>query len=920
MLLGREAECTRIDQLLARARGGTGGALLLSGEPGIGKSALCGYAIERAGGMTVLSAQGMESEAELPFAGLLELFRGRLDHLDDLPAPQAAALGGALALYEQTATDRFAIYAGVLSLLGALAEDGPVLVVIDDVQWIDVPSAEAVFFAARRLGAARIGVLIAGRNDVRFEVPAGVPRVILGGLGAAAGRALLAREPRPVAPDVRDQLLEAMRGNPLALTEITGTLEDDQLTGARPLDDPLSAGPTLERGLLRRVAPLPDATRQALLVAAASDTDSVERVLGGLSALGLAAAALAAAERAGAIDIAGLRLRFRHPLLRSAVYHGASSVDRRAAHRALAEASDGERRAWHLAAAAVGPDETVAQALEDAARTAASRGAHAAAARALERSAGVSPDVDQRVRRLTEAARAAQVAGRAPDDGQLLERALGLTEDPMRRAEIQLLRGRQIAWHGEPARAHELLVGEAGRVQGFAPGMAAMMLAEAVLACFTTGEVTKALETAQAARAAAVADGGIQAEMVTALLLAGALQLSGERHAARALLGRYLPALRAPQALQGPGDVVATVAHCFFWLEEYVTAGELYDRVVTAARAASAPAALPYALAGRSELAFRTGRWPAATADAAEAIELSDELRQPAVTGWALSCLAIVEAGRGEATACRHHISRADALVTRTGAASGRAYTGAALGLLELGRGRLDAAVAALEPVARFTNVNGLREPQVVQWAPDLIEALVRSGRHDEAVCALESFDEQARHTGGAWALAAAARCHGLLAAEDFERWFEKALDSPQGLLTPFERARTELCYGERLRRAGRRTRARTPLRSALAAFDALGAAPWSERARAELRATGETVRRRRPSAADHLTPQETQVALLVAGGASNREAAASLFVTAKTIEFHLGRIYRKLGIRSRTQLSVRLSRGDLVPGVAGDD
>ena len=431
------------------------------------------------------------------------------------------------------------------------------------------------------------------------------------------------------------------------------------------------------------------------------------------------------------------------------MYHGASTVDRRAAHRALAEASDGERRAWHLAAAAVGPDETVAQALEDAARTAATRGAHAAAARALERSAGVSPDVDQRVRRLTEAARAAQVAGRVADDGQLLERAMGLTDDPVRRAEIQLLRGRQIVWHGEPARAHELLVREAGRVRDLAPGMAAMMLAEAVLACCMTGDVAKALETARAARAAAIADGGIQAETVTALLLAGALQLSGERQAARALLERYLPALREPQALRGPGDLVATMAHSFSWLEEYDTAGDLYDRVVTAARAASAPAALPYALAGRSELAFRTGRWPAATADAAEAIELSEELRQPAVAGWALSCLAIVEAGRGEATACRNHLARANALVTRTGASSGHAYTGAALGLLELGLGRPDAAVAALEPVARFTKVNGLREPQVVQWAPDLVEALVRSGRHHEAVCALESFDEQARHTGG---------------------------------------------------------------------------------------------------------------------------------------------------------------------------
>ena len=510
------------------------------------------------------------------------------------------------------------------------------------------------------------------------------------------------------------------------------------------------------------------------------------------------------------------------------------------------------------------------------------------------------------------------MAGRAQDDGQLLERAMGLTHDPLRRAEIQLLRGRQIVWHGEPARAHELLVREAGRVRDLAPGMAAMMLAEASFACGMTGDVPKALETAREARAAAVDDGGIQEETVTALLLASALQLSGERQPARALLERYLPALRGPQALRGPGDLVALIAHSFSWLEEYDIAGDLYDRVVAAARAASAPAALPYALAGRSELALRTGRWPAAMADAVEAIELGEELGQPAVTGWALSCLAIVEAGRGEATSCRNHLARANALVTRSGASSGHTATGAALGLLELGLGRPDLAVAALEPVARFTQVNGLREPQVVQWAPDLVEALVHSGRHQEAVSALESFDEQARHTGGAWALAAAARCHGLLASdEDFERWFDEALDRHQGLSTPFERARTEQCYGERLRRAGRRTRARTPLRSALAAFDALGAAPWSQRARAELRATGETVRRRQPSAADHLTPQETQVALLVAGGATNREAAASLFVTPKTIEFHLGGIYRKLGIHSRTQLSVRLSRGDPVPGAA---
>jgi DNA-binding CsgD family transcriptional regulator len=505
----------------------------------------------------------------------------------------------------------------------------------------------------------------------------------------------------------------------------------------------------------------------------------------------------------------------------------------------------------------------------------------------------------------------AQVAGRLAEGDELIERALELTEDPLRRAKAQHLRGRGLVWRGEPAAAHALLTREADRVNSLSPGTAAMMLAEAVLPCGMIGDVPMTLETARAARTAAAGVGGVQ-EVFAAVALAGALQLNGEGREARELLQRQLPALRTPDALRAPGDLVATAAHGFVWLEDYPTAADLYDRVVACGREASSPAALPYALAGRSELGFRTGRWSNAVADATEAIELSEEMGQFAIAGWALACLAMIEAAYGQSDSCREHVDRGWRLAESTGAAAGRPFAGAALGLLELGLGHPDAAVAALEPVAQITEANGVRAPHIVHWAPDLVEALARLGRPEEAARSLDKLEGQARRANSSWALAATARCRGLLAGDDdIEQRFGEALNHHQRTRSPFERARTELCYGERLRRAGQRTRARTPLRAALTSFDRLGAEPWSDRARVELKATGERVRRRDPSARDRLTPHELQVAFLVADGATNREAAASLFVTSKTIEFHLGRIYRKLGVRSRTELSVRIRNGD---------
>lgn len=548
--------------------------------------------------------------------------------------------------------------------------------------------------------------------------------------------------------------------------------------------------------------------------------------------------------------------------------------------------------------------------LAAAAATAGARGGHRAAARAFERSADLSPYTEERARRLTEAAGETQLARRLAEGDELIERALGLTEDPLRRAEAQHVRGRGLVWRGEPAAAHALLMREADRVRSLSPATTATMLAEAVLPCGMIGDVPMTLETARAARMAAAGVGGVH-EVFAAVAFAGALQLNGEGRTARPLLESQVAVLRTDDAMRAPGDLVATAAHMFAWLEDYSTATDLYDRVVAAGRAASSPAALPYALAGRSELGLRTGRWSNAVADATEALDLSEEMGQPAIAGWALGCLAMIEAAYGPTGSCREHADRGWMLAESTGAAAGRPFAGAALGLLELGLGRPEAAVAALEPVAEITEANGLRAPQIVHWAPDLVEALVRLGRPEEAA---RSLDKLENRPNAPTPHGRSPRRHDVRdcwPASTTSSGFGGALDLHQRVVSTFERARTELCYGERLRRAGRRTRARVPLRTALVAFDGLGAKPWSERTRNVLRATREKVRRRDRPAHDRLTPQELQVAFLVADGATNREAAASLVVTLKTIEFHLGRIYRKLGIRSRTELSLRIRNGD---------
>ncbi|HEY2937542.1 MAG TPA: AAA family ATPase [Gaiellaceae bacterium] len=922
MLLGREAECRRIDRLLAEARKGASGALVVRGEPGIGKTALLRYACRRATDMTVLQARGVESESELPFAGLADLVRLVLDFLRKIPAPQSAALAGALAIGPPGAGDLYAVAAATLSLLAAAAESNPLLAVVDDAHWLDASSSTALVFAARRLGAEGVVLLFAVREGERtgFE-PAGLPELTLSGLGRDASRELLAgAEARPVAADVAERLFEVTGGNPLAMIEIPGALSDGELAGREPLEDPLPPGARIERAFRRRLAELPAESRRTLLLAAASETPDLDTIATAAKALRLDPKALEPAEAAGLIAIEGGRLEWRHPLLRSAVYHGASAGERRAAHRALADALAGarsaDRRAWHLASAALAPDEAVAQALEQAALDARRRGARATAAGAYERATRLTPDDEQRSRRLLEAARDWQLVGRLDRALTLLDDALARTSNPLIRADIQHLRGSAEMWTGSAEKSQTLLEREAKRVEPLDPGRAARMLGEASIAWTMAGECRKALSTARhACRVAERAGPG--AREVTAGLLSNALILRGDAHRAHPLLVRCRSAFEEGDPLAMGGFYVQAAGHSSVWIEEYAEGRAVLVRTIEAAREASALGLLPFPLAALAELDFRTGRWAAAYANASESVALAEELRQLNELSFSLVSLALVEAGQGRQEETRAHVARAVELAGAYGVGSILAYAGSALGLLELGLGRPEEAIAHLERVDGLVRGFELEEPGVVQWAPDLVEAYILARRAADAERILSAFQRQAKRTGRTWALATAARCRGMLADEDgFETEFGQALSWHERTKTPFERARTELRLGERLRRARRASDARARLRSALEAFEALGATPWAEQARVELAASGERrERRREASGLRRLTPQELQIALIAARGATNREIAAGLFLSPKTVEFHLGKVYRKLGIRSRTELAHALAEERISAG-----
>jgi DNA-binding CsgD family transcriptional regulator/type II secretory pathway predicted ATPase ExeA len=909
VLLGRAHECDRLDALLDAARIGQSGALLVRGEPGVGKTVLLRYAMEQAADLTVTATVGTKTQHALPFATLADLLSPFTAHLTSLPPAQAAALGRALGLDRARLIDRFTVGAATLSLLAAAAERCPVLVVVDDAHLVDPSSAEALLFAARRLEAEGVALLVAVREGEasRLDDPR-LPTLSLGGLARRDALGLLGER---VTPEVGEQLVDTTAGNPLALLEITALLNDDQRTGRAPLDEPLPTGPSLERAFLTRVEGLPAEVRRLLVVASADWEAEPGVVQRAAQAIGIDEGALAAAIESGALHVDDGRLEFSHTLLRSAVYHTADPALRRQAHQTLAGAlrrdHDLDRRAWHLAAAAAGPDEQAASALERAATSARHRGAYAVAGEAMARAAELSPASESRVRQLITAADAFWLGGQFDRCLTVLDEALASTDDPIARADVQLRRWVHLIYTQAQLSVRELLISEAERIEPLDRMRAAQLMTFAALPELAD-RIETARETAERAMALAEPVGETFASVVLALSLA----LEGNTAEARSRLRRASDA----ETRDGLGRdrIVEYVGIALTWLGDYDEASATISRMVESARTMSAPATLAHTLTISAELSQRTGRWTAALADASEAVTLARETGQESFASWPLVALARVEAGLGLEQEAHGHVTEAIALATQYNIEWTACWGHAALGFLEVSFGRPERAVGELEWVAAFADRKGLRHPGALPWAPDLVEAYLRVGRPRDAERVLSLLGDQATATGDDWALAATLRCRGLLEADgEFEAHFCRALELHGQVPMPFERARTELCFGERLRRARRRRESVDHLLRAHAGFERLGAAPWVKRAAAELRVAGHDVEGPSPSSFESLTPQELQIALVVGRGATNREAAGELLLSRRTVEHHLARIYRKLGLHSRSQLVRRMAeKGEL--------
>jgi DNA-binding CsgD family transcriptional regulator len=913
MLHGRSAETARIDELLTAARDGRSGALVIRGEAGVGKTALLDYAAAAAG-MRVLHGTGIESEAELPFAALQLLLRPALGRLDVLPPPQAQALRGAFGLTGTPGADRFLIGLAALSVLSELAGDGALLCLVDDAHWLDHASADALLFAARRLESEGIVLLASARED-GFDAP-GLPELPLGRLGREASRALLAERAPGLPPALADRVLAEADGNPLALLELPAALSESSrvpvaLAASLELPAPLPLPRRLQQSYYRQVAALPAPTRTFLLVAAAEETGDLGLVRRAAHALGVPATAADAAERSGLIAADTQAVAFRHPLVRAAVYQGATSAERGAAHAALAGAldhplagePDEDRGAWHRAAAATGPDEGVAAALERAADRARQRLGHASAAAALERAARLTPAQPDRARRLIAAAGAALDAGRPEAASALAEQGQPLTTEPGALAEIARVRAWVAMERGAMHRVHELVVAGAGPIAGSDPLTAAAMLRLGAVAGWWAGDAKLVQDAAD--RMTGLGRSGL-------IPGPGALQamadlLAGRPAAAVPRLAEVVAAARQVPARPDQLAVRFYAANMALLIGDFDSARDLMLTTAQACRTQGVIRFLAPLSLGLSCANFCLTRFRAATETATEGLRLAEDTGQPVRAAGLYSMLALLAAIAGDEPRCAELASGALRQFAAEEVANVSTMAEWALALLDLGLGRYGAALNRFE----MTATGPLRHYiQPILFAPDQIEAAVRFGPAghgaDRAAEPLGRFAAWAGATGQPWARAVLHRCRALTQDGDPEAHYREALRQHAVSGRPFEHGRTELLYGEWLRRGRRGTEARAHLRTALTLFDRTGAVPWAERARAELRAAGEPAAAGAP-APDRLsllTPQELQVVRLAASGATNRDIAAQLFISPRTVSHHLYRAFPKLGVTNRTALA----------------
>jgi DNA-binding NarL/FixJ family response regulator/predicted ATPase len=903
MLYGRDGERSRIGALLDGARESQSGVLVICGEAGVGKSALLEDARERATGMLVLSAAGVETEAGLPFAALHQLVRSILPLVDELPEPQADALRAALGLQAGGGEDRFLVSLAALSLLANAAERRPLLCLVDDAHWLDDASADALLFAGRRLEAERIVLIFATREReaTRFEAPA-LPELRIGGLDRDAAGALLDRHTGvALSPDAREQLVAATGGNPLALIELPSALSGQQLSGAEPLPVPPPLSARLERAFLSRVRRLPDDTETVLLVAAADDSGELATVLRAAAKLGAPAGALDAAEEAGLARVVGARVELQHPLVRSAVYHAAPVSRRQAAHRALAEALEGEaqadRRAWHRAAASAEPDPAVVAELERAATRARERSAFVAASLAFERAAALTGDAQAGARQLTAAAENAWLGGRAERASVLLERARPLANTAIQRADIDRLAGLIEMTGGDPGQACRLLTRAAAEVAAHDPELALQLLGIARVAATNTGDREAAVAIAEQARGLAVKDDAVARILRESLLGFGAHAAGDFAGAATRLRAAVaLEEQHEDEALAGEPLALVFSGRAAIFLGDDRAASRIHAAAASRARAEGALGLLTQALARLGYADLWAGRWAAASANASEGLRLARDIGQHGQVAYLLALLAVIAAHRGDETECRALAAEAMELALARRIALVADLGRWAMALLEL---------ALARPQDAERHAGAITGTDVVYWAAlDWIESAVHAGTPEAGRDRLDSFQPWADSSAGGWARPVALHGRALLSddKQEAERFFLAALAGHSHTTRPFLHARTQLAFGEFLHRARRQVEARRHLDAALARFEGLGASLWAERSRTQLRASGHTVPQRPATAGSDLTAEELRVAQLIAEGLSAREAAARLFLGTRTIEFHLRNALRKLSVGDRPQ------------------
>jgi DNA-binding CsgD family transcriptional regulator len=901
-LLDRTSEREVLDELLARVREGQSGVLVIRGEAGIGKTALLRYAARRGTGLRVAQVTGVEAEMELPFAGIHQLCVPLLDQLDALPQPQRDALNVALGLASGDVPDRFLVGLAVLGLLAAAAEERPLLCLVEDAQWLDDSSGLILGFIARRLLAESVVIVVTVREpDPRHDFR-GLPELLLRGLPEEDARTLLGKAlPGRLDDRVRDRIVAETRGNPLALLDLPRSMSEVELAGGFAVPAATDLSRRLEDHYLERAGELPEVTQRLLLLAAAEPIGDATLVWRAAHGLGIERSSLAPAEDAQLVEV-GARVRFRHPLVRSAVYQAAVLSERRVAHRALAEATDPDtdpdRRAWHRAHAAVGDDEEVAAELERSAERARARGGAAAAAAFLARAAELTPDPAERGRRALAAAQAKFDAAASDAAIELMAVAELAPLDEVQRAKLERLRAEIAFARRRGSDAPALLLHAARRLELLDAGLARETHLEAIAAAIYAGHLVEGPDVREAAEAAAAAPAAPRPPRAIDLLLDGLATRFTDGYPAG------VPPLRkALDAFLGIEELTESDAR-WLWLACRVARNlwdddvwhELVTRGLRTARETGVLRMLPMALTYRASLHVHEGEFSAASSliEEADAILEATEMAPLKVAALMLAAwrgnepkaLELFEAGRREATA--------------RGEGVGITIVEWATGLLHNGCGQYAEALAVAQRGSEYDDTG------LFAWSlVELIEAGVRSGATDAASAALDRLSERTRASGTDWALGIEAGSRALLSeGGDAEMLYREAVERLARSRGVVHLARARLLYGEWLRRESRRVDARDQLRAAHEMFSGMGAKGFAERARSELLATGETARKRTDDAPALLTPQEAHVARLAREGLSNPEIGAQLFISPRTVQYHLRKVFQKLDIASRNQLS----------------